>query len=261
MTNSLKQTQENFQAYVINDDHAIKKMVAGSDDEFISTRLDIYRDGYGLRLLEILEKTYPVLRTLVGEEKFNQLGLDYISAYPSHHFSVGYFGRHFSKFLSLYVPSEPIWAEIAIFEWALEEVVETPDAPCLTFEAMSTVPPEAWANLRLIVHPSAQLISFFYRDIPLVWEALRDGKEKPSVEASAKPATWLIWRYNLQAYYAYLTQEQTQMFKDLRDGQSFPEVCEKLCQQMSEEEVTQFTAETLRNWIVEGVFAEVKFDE
>ena len=280
---SLRETQENFQTYILHRESAIENQVLGSNLDFKQTRLDVYREGYSLRLLEILNHVFPVLRNLAGEELFEKLGRDYIAEYPSNHFSVGRFGRHFSKFLSSHVPSEPKFAELAGFEWALDEVIDAPDAPHITFEDMAAIPPESWAGLRLLVHPSLQLLPLFYKNIPLFWQnnnpdhclkpcdTDQESTESPCNDAHAEseslqpelqysiePTTWLIWRFNLQAYYLSLSKEQLWMMQALRSGKCFAEVCEGLCEWLSEEQVTQFAAENLRNWIVEGLFSKIE---
>ncbi len=96
---SLQETLEQFQSFILNDEPAIEENISGNDEEFRFTRLNVYRHGYALRLLEILGKDFGGLQILIGCETFDKFGRDYIQSYPSNHFSVRYFGRHFSKFL------------------------------------------------------------------------------------------------------------------------------------------------------------------
>jgi len=250
-------TLENLQAYVLDQDPAIETQVVGETSKLKRERLDVYREGYALRLLEILEKNFPVLRKLMGEELFEKLGRAYITAYPSHHFSIRYFGRYFSKFLSSSADVQPEYVDVALFEWTLETVMESPDAPQLTFETMSAIPPEAWANLQLVTHPSLQVVPFFY-NAPKIWQAVQHETEMPEIKFNETPNQWLIWRFNRQAYFCPVSPEQLWMLNALQSGKSFSAVCEGLCEFLTEEEVTQFAAETLRNWIVEGVFSEYK---
>lgn len=256
-TVSLKQTIKNFHDYILDKSEMITQQVVGQDMAFKHERLGVYYEGYVLRLIEVLEKNYIVLKALVGEEFFEKLSRDYIRSYPSNHFSVAYFGRHFGKFLSSYPEVEPVWVEIANFEWAMQLVIEAKDAPQLTFEDMSALNPEAWGNLVLIPHPSLQILPFYY-PTPQLWQAIRHEKAHPAIERQEKPIHWLMWRFNRQAHFFSTTEEQLVMIQALNRGENFSEVCESLCKIMDEEKIINFAAQTLRQWITEGVFSEFK---
>lgn len=252
---SLVETLEQFQAYLLDKDNAFINEVVGPTQDFKLTRMDVYHDGYSLRLVDILKKAFPVLHKLVGCELFDKIAREYLKVYPSNHYSVGYFGRHLSKFLSAHYPNEPKWTEIAAFEWALEMVIEAPDAHQLSFEEMAAVPPDAWGNLTLTTHPSLQLLPLF-SNAPAIWHAVRNGQEMPEVKFESKPVIWLVWRFQRQAYFCPTSLEQLMMMQAIQQGQTFSQVCEMLCEYLDEEQVVPFAAETLRNWIVEGIFSE-----
>ena len=141
-TNSLRETIENFQNYILDKDNSpIEHSVDGPDSAFRQTRLDVYHAAYSLRLLEILSLNFAMLKVLAGEEVFERLGRDYIHSYPSNHFSVRFFGRNFSQFLATQPEATPVFAELADFEWALGQTIDAPDAPQLTFEQMAAARP------------------------------------------------------------------------------------------------------------------------
>ncbi|MCU7801343.1 MAG: DNA-binding domain-containing protein [gamma proteobacterium symbiont of Lucinoma myriamae] len=57
----------------------IKQSVTGTEKVPVETRLDIYANAYKFRLIEALEDTFPALHTLLGDEDFFQLGMDYLT--------------------------------------------------------------------------------------------------------------------------------------------------------------------------------------
>lgn len=257
---SLRETIENFHAYILEKDTAIENDIVGPDLEFRRARLGVYHEGYSLRLLEILGKTYPAIKKLAGDELFEQLGHEYIHNFPSNTFSVGYFGQHFHNFLANSSTTDPIWADMALFEWALEESISAKDAAQLTFEDMAKLSPESWAELKLVIHPSMQTLPLFYAT-PSLWQALMQGKEKPELVRHEQPVHWLLWRYNRQTYFRPMNAEQLWMIHAIQEGQTFSQVCEGLCEFLDEEKVIPFAAETLRHWITEGVFSEFQLAE
>ncbi|HVV67656.1 MAG TPA: DNA-binding domain-containing protein [Gammaproteobacteria bacterium] len=255
-TNSLRETIENFQNYVLDKDNAlIEHSIQGLDAAFKQTRLDVYHAAYSLRLLEVLSLNFAMLKVFVGEELFERLGRDYIHSYPSNHFSVRFFGRHFSQFLTTHPEATPVLAELADFEWALGQTLDAKDAPQLTFEQMAALDPDAWANLKLTLHPSLRQLNYFY-PTPKLWQALSNKTEHPVLEPEEKPVTWIMWRFNLKSHFCTASPEQLWMLEAMQSGQTFSEICAGLCDWLTEDKVVSFAAETLRQWITEGIFSE-----
>lgn len=254
---TLQEILENFQAYVLDKDTQITQTIMGPDQAFRETRMNVYYEGYALRLLELLCKNFGALHILAGDELFERFGRDYISSHPSHHFSIRYFGQHFSEFLATHPESEPIFSEVAAFEWALEQAMDAPDAPHLCFEDLAKLPPEAWGNLTLKTHPSLQIIEFSY-PTPTLVSAIQKDEDRPTLTRVEPSTPWLIWRFNLKALFQSLSAEQQQMMQAIQSGQTFAEICDALCQIMEEEKVVSFAAENLRRWISEGIFSEFR---
>jgi len=252
---AFQETIESFQDYILDKDQTIAQKITGESDDFKRVRLEVYHSSYSLRLLEILGKAFPGLRNYLGEEHFEQLCREYIHSYPSNHFSVRYFGRHFSKFLANHGKIDPIVVELAMFEWALEDAIDAPDAPQLTFDDLAALTPESWAALTLTTHPSLQIIPFSY-ETPAVWKALKDQETLPPIERHEQPVNWLMWRFNRQAYFRPTTKEQLWMMDAFRNGENFSDICTGLCEWLEEDKVISFAAETLRQWITEGIFSE-----
>lgn len=252
---SLKDSIENFHAYILDKSEQIIHHITGPDEVFKRERLGVYYEGYFLRLLEILEKTFIVLRQLIGKEQFNQLGREYIRVYPSEHFSVRYFGRCFSNFLANHSEIDPTYVEMAAFEWSLEHVIDAKDAPQLTFEELAVLSPESWAELTLTTHPSLLIVSFSY-PTPQLWQAVRHDKDRPAPQHTEQPVDWLMWRFNRKALFLAMSPEQRVMMQAIQNGENFSQVCEGLCAIMDEDKVIHFAAQTLRQWVEEGIFSE-----
>ncbi|MFN7098654.1 MAG: putative DNA-binding domain-containing protein, partial [Gammaproteobacteria bacterium] len=56
---ALQTLQQHFQNYILQQELDFLAEVCGPDKEFAIERLDIYREGYVLRLLEVLTKNFP----------------------------------------------------------------------------------------------------------------------------------------------------------------------------------------------------------
>lgn len=254
---NVREIQENFQEYIL---HGVKNIVSHiSDSEKMKAadRVNLYKVGYALRLLEILEKDFPGLKLMMGDELFEEIGRDYIDSFPSNHFSIIYFSRHFSKYLSSHEKAQAIHVEMAAFEWHLGQVLLAADAPQLSVSDLAQIDPESWANMRLEFHPSLRTIELFY-NTPQIWNTVHEEqKAVPELKRTDKPVTWMVWRKDLQSFFVSLDDHRRWMLAELQDGKSFSEICEGLSEWMEEEQVAQFAAFALRDWFDDGIVSKV----
>ena len=63
-------------------------------------QLSIYSTGYRLRLKEVLENDFSSVVMAIGEQAFDKLADDYITAHPSHYFSLREFGKHLANYIA-----------------------------------------------------------------------------------------------------------------------------------------------------------------
>jgi Putative DNA-binding domain len=100
-------------------------------------RLNIYRRGYRLRLLEAMRGLYPGLRTLLGPELFDDFALEYLDACPSRSRSMADLGRRLAGYLAAQRPdrAEPparreawigVVIDLARYEQVFSEVYDGP---------------------------------------------------------------------------------------------------------------------------------------
>src|SRR3989338_4448886 len=249
----LRETLENFQAYMLEKEPSILNQIITEGRASREVRLNVYSNAYYLRLIEILEGDFPILCKLLGEEKFNQFGRDYVNDYPSNYFSVGTFSRNFSKFLASNTSLDPIYAEIANLEWHLSEVLYAANAKVLTLEDLKKIPAEEWINMKLTFHPSVRTLYFSY-NAPEIYKACNEDQLKSEIKQYQTSQNWLVWRRDLRGYFCSLTSEENWIRQAIERNQNFGEICEGLCEFLSENQVGEFAATTLSKWISEGMF-------
>lgn len=252
MTVSLRELQEQFQAYVLDQQSVILNSISQMEESAIE-RIDIYREGYVLRLLEILEKDFPFFRKYITDSTFEELARAYIQAHPSNHFSICMFSRHFSHYLSLAGrPSH--WSEMATFEQAIAAALDAADAPHLTVEGLSTLAQEAWPIVRFTLHPSLTTYKF-QTNAPKILYAVMYEEALPAVEDSAAIPNWIVWRHLRSSYFESIANEQLWIFNAIMQQKNFSEICDGLCEWLSEEEVIPYVAGSLRHWIEKGIIS------
>jgi hypothetical protein len=183
----------------------------------------IYAEMYPLRLLAALREDFPLTEKLLGEEGFSTLASAYAEAHPSDHFSLGRFGRAFEGFLRERpgLPRADV-ADLATLEWARAEVFVERDAAMLGASVLSGLGTDI-ARARLALVPALRLLTLGRDPLPL-WTALEKGGEVPA--PSEVPVRVLVWRKDLRAWHAALSQEEFEALALCLGGATVVEACE-----------------------------------
>lgn len=253
---SLADLQRAFQDFLQSSgDHPFAAAVRDTRKADRVTLLDVYRDGYALRLIEVLTSDYPGVMAMAGQAEFDYMARAYIAAHPSRHPSVRWFGRSLADFLAATPPfnATPDASEMARFEWLLGEVFDAPDAAAIGADGLIALPPEAWETLSFSPLPSLRLMSFDF-NVPQAWQR-RDEQEPGNleVERTAEPTVWVIWRPQFTSNFRSLEADEAAMLGALVEGRSFPELCESLVAYVGEEQAAARAAGLLRAWVEEGM--------
>jgi hypothetical protein len=250
----LADIQEAFQRFLLAADSEIESHVVGTTRVSVETRLGIYGDGYRSRLIEVLESSYPVLATLLGEADFHTLAAKYVATHESTFFSVRYYGHELADFLAADAEysKAPLLAELAKWEWAMADAFDAADAEPIDSGVFAQVAPEDWAELRFEWSPSVQLIALEW-NVPELWKAVTGDSERPEPSLNLEPASWLIWRRELQVYFRPVAAEEAAVIAASRAGQSFGELCVLLCEHLDESEASGHAAGFLRGWVQAGL--------
>ena len=260
---SLGDLQRAFQDFLLAGGDGFAAAVRDSRKADRTTLLDVYRDGYALRLIEVLTNDYPGLMAMCGPADFDHLARAYIAAHPSRHPSVRWFGRDLADFAASTPPysGAPACAEMARFEWALGDAFDSPDMPPIAATELMTLPPEAWETLQFAVLPSLRRLTLAF-EIPQAWQ--QAGEVEPGnleVEPAPEPAPWVIWRPEFMTSFRSLEADEAAMLDALVRGLPFPDLCEALVEQVSEDQIPARASGLLRTWVDEGMIASFSHQE
>ena len=254
---SLGDLQRAFQDYLLVTSDAFQAAVRDTKKADRITLLDVYRDGYALRLIEVLTNDYPGLMAMAGPADFDHVARAYIAAHPSRHPSVRWFGKGLSDFMSRTPPYDkaPAAAEMVQFEWALGESFDSPDVTPITADALMVLPPEAWETLAFTALPSLRRCRFVF-EVAQAWQR-RDEVEPGNLEVAraAEPATWAIWRPERISSFRSLDPDEAAMLDALVAGRSFPGLCESVAPFTGDDQAPARAAGLLRAWIEGGMIA------
>jgi Putative DNA-binding domain len=254
---SLGDLQRAFQDYLLAHSESFAAAVRDTRKADRITLLDVYRDGYALRLIEALTTDYPGLMAMAGPADFDHMARAYIVAHPSRHPSIRWFGRGLADFLASTPPYDKSQAaaEMARFEWTLGEAFDSADAAPVAADAVMALPPHAWEMLSFAVLPSLRRLALAF-EVPQAWQR-REEVEAGNLDVApaAQSVPWVIWRPERVSHFRSLDVDEAAMLDALADGRSFPELCETLLAHVGEQEAPARAAGLLRSWVEEGMIA------
>jgi len=250
----LRRLQHELQSHLLGEPSSIADAVADAPPLSVADRLGIYRNAYRVRLIEALDDTYPVLHALLGDEVFVALGEEFVSAHPSVHRSIRWYGGELSAFLSRCPPyaEQPILAELALLEWTLAEVFDSADADPTPRAALSAVDPSAWSGLQFEFHPSLRRLHLHW-NTAAVWQAMSHEETPPDPVCADGPVPWLLWRQNLQNYFRSMAADEAGALDYALRGANFGEICEALAEWLPDDEIPLRAATLLGTWADSGI--------
>jgi hypothetical protein len=252
---SLDGLQNRFQHYLLEEDPAFLREIAGADDAYRQTRLGIYYTAYRLRLVATLAVDYEILKAFVGESRFGEIALAYVHTHPSTFRNLRWYGASMADFLreDARFKDEPVLSQLAEFEWAHGLAFDATDAPHLSFDDLAAVPPENWADIRFTQHPSLCLVTPNWNVVD-IWHAHKDGKNVPAAVSSEQANVIAVWRRDYKSYFRTLETDESILWRMLANGTSFGEACAELpaTTNTSEEDAPLRAAQLLRGWVDAG---------
>jgi hypothetical protein len=254
----LRRLQRDLQRHLLAEDSSIADAIVDSPPLPVAERLGIYAHGYRVRLIEALDDTYPLLHRLLGDDDFRALGESFVTAHPSVHRSIRWYGRELAEYLSRTAPhaDQPILAELAQLEWTLAEVFDAPDAESQSRAAFASIHPSAWSQLRFEFHPSLRRLPLRW-NTAAAWQTLNSGEIPPHPECGEVAVPWLLWRQELQNYFRSMAADEALALDCALRGCSFGEICEALAAWLPEEEIPLRAAGLLGIWADSGIIVAI----
>lgn len=237
------------------------RAVLSTERASASRRLAVYAQAYRARLIGVLRSDYPALQGVLGQDEFDRMAQDYIRARPSQTPNLRWYGQHLAGYLSRASRwrRRPVLAELARFEWALGLAFDAADAPLIAAEDMGRVPPAAWPDMRLQLHPSVQLLGL-RSNAPKLWRAVDAGATLPRPLRRSRTRTWLVWRKGYEPFYRALLPAEAWALAAAARGADFASLVHGLCRFVGSKRAAQAGAQFLRNWLDEGLVSAIDAD-
>ena len=208
-------------------------------------RLEIYNRVYWFRLLSSLADDFPGLRAVIGQEKFDQVLLGYLTELPSISFTLRDLGSRLEAWLRTHPASisghERMALDIVRLEWADIEAFDALQLPTLTQKELAALGEDPVFHLQ----PHLQLLDLAYpmdefllkireteepeNDISSNVVVMESTETKPAQQVplpKAKKVFLAVHRQENIVYFKRLKPEAFALLRALQQGQPLSQAIE-----------------------------------
>ncbi|MCV0425816.1 MAG: DNA-binding domain-containing protein [Roseibium sp.] len=229
--------------------------LVGPDGKTAPKRFNVYRNNVIVSLVEALERTFPAVGNLLGEDYFKALARAYVLKEPPNSPVLIWYGGGFADFIEAFPPLEayPYLADVARLEWAWLQAFHAGDAHALDPVALGEVEPDRLGSVRFVFHPAASVINSRWP----VWDLVRANRFEPDAELEIDlqlSQSVLVTRPELDVELLLLRPGGAVFLTSLADGKPLAEAAEDALSSVSEFSLSECLSDLLSN----GVFTDLQ---
>lgn len=253
---SLVSIQCDLQRSILDGDDTILASLAEGAKTRNSTLLQVYRNAYVMRLVDVVRSDHPMLHAYLGDAVFDDMARAYVAAHPSQHPNARWFSQHLARFLQANGPyaDHVQIAELAAIECQLNLAFDAACGPRAARDGLSAVALDDWANLLLTPHPSARRLDVVSNAFA-IWSALQRDATPPAPQHGIQPRPLLVWRSALTPRIRDMSLMEAQLWDAMAAGASFGRLCELLAEKVGPDVAPGNAAGQLAAWLDAGLIA------
>jgi len=164
-----------------------------------ASRFQIYRNNVVSSLVSSLEKTFPVVRRLVGREFFLAMARVYVESDPPTTPALIDYGAGFPRFLGNFEPIRdlPYLSDVAALEWLRTRSYHAADELHADTNEIAALAASDPAHLVVVFHASAHLVRSDY-PIVSIWRTNNCDDEVREIDPDSAGEQGLIVRQSLE---------------------------------------------------------------
>lgn len=215
-------------------------------------RLDVYRNGYFIRLEAALAHDFPSCERILGRPEFARQAGDYVVALPSVSPSLRNLGHGFADWLRSHKGAAI--ADLADIEWAAMWVFDGPNSVPADSSAILAYAPEDWATLSVDFVPTLTLLSLT-SNADEVW---RDRRDKTKLKSASAKSLAISRNEKFQPSLTILNDRVFAVLHALSAESSLAAVSEHLAKTEDTDTVPQLLAKALLTAFAHDWVADVR---
>jgi hypothetical protein len=207
-----------------------ERIAAGNGRLSPAEQVDVYREQYLLRHLDVLREDFLTLEHVLGDARFEVLAKAYLKAFSPRSFSLRDLGADLPGFVADAAPwaADPLLVDLARVEWAFVEAFDAPDAPPLDLATVSAVPEDAWPSARLVLQPSVQRLSLRYPAHEVRLAVRSGGADAGVVRPEPAPSRVIVFRGAERLQSLAVEAEAYALLEELARGAALGDACERV---------------------------------
>ncbi|WP_419810208.1 putative DNA-binding domain-containing protein [Bacterioplanoides sp.] len=258
----LKKLQQDFMQYLLNPNQQTGEQFHGWVSEQrglpAPSRMQIYANGYLLRLRETIDTDHEILGLYLGDDLFEQMVEGYVRQNPSTFRSLRQFADALPDYLAndAFFSQHPLLSELAAFERRLIAAFDAADSEPVGFAELQALSPDVWPGIQFRFHSSLQLFSCYTNAVES-WQALK-AEQAPSQPESGDIRHWLIWRGKERlTEFVSLQPYQHALISGFLEGNNFAQQCELMLNWFDENEAAVQVLQALQAWFEMGIIRSI----
>ncbi|MBS1537901.1 MAG: putative DNA-binding domain-containing protein [Bacteroidetes bacterium] len=225
-------------------------------------RMQAYQYAYFARLEDALASDYEAVKHFLGDEQFEEISRSYFKKHPSKSYTLNVAGAHFPEFLeTLTLQKREFLVELARLEYTISRLMDVEESPVLSFESITSVPNEKWADVKLIPIVGIELLSHEFPANSYL-NYLISNKPTPKTIRRKKEFI-VVFRYEYQTWRMTLEHSSFVVLKSLISGKTLGESLELIAEQFPDEitSIQPKISEWFQSWIEHGFFQAIEIGE
>ncbi|MDX1975209.1 MAG: DUF692 family protein [Rickettsiales bacterium] len=246
----LAEQQETLQDAIMlgqKQDSKPAKWIREKKDFPAEKQLGVYVNAYRWRLFDVVAEDYPVLKTYLGEEKFDALINDFISAVPPQHFNVARYAALLPAYQQIHATHDTFTTELCVLETSIAQLADALETEALAPEHLAGMTPETLMESHLTPRKALQLFAFEY-PVNAYYKAVKEETQLPIItQQSSFIAVFrhedVVWRMDLE-------EQEYQLLSALFSGSTVGETLGAL-----DESAAAKTSEYFSRWMRNGMLA------
>ncbi len=219
-----------------------------------TAQMEIYwRHTYNA-LTDVLCQHYPATEVIVGKKFMRAAAREFISHHPQQHGNLEFYGTGFPEFLNGYAPARKLeyLPDVARLERALHESMIAEEAGSVEPSTFA-VRPEAFAALRLKLHPSVRLVESHF-PVHNIWQVAIFGTGDETLDVSKGGGFWRVAKQAGEVKVLPMNEAEFEMLAAIHEGHTLLEAYEAAAAVQADFDLEN----ALKNHIVQGLFTSLR---
>lgn len=182
-------------------------------------QLGVYVNAYRWRLFDVVAEDYPVLKTYLGEKKFDTLINDFIEAVPPKHFNVARYAALLPVYQRAHASHDVFSGELCMLETAIAQLADVEETEALTLEHLAGMTPELLMESRIAPRSALQLFAFSH-PVNDYYKAVKDSTQTNAPVVGEGNSFLVVFRHEDVVWRMDLEEQEYRLLSALFAGET-----------------------------------------